>query len=689
MTGSVTFSTTIGGDGSTVTDDNNATTGLRDGGWKTRFVPCFTNQVSIANFIVTKANDCLSNATAAENSAIAAAASYDSFDDRYLGAKSSNPTVDNDGNTLIVGAIYWNTTSNVMLVWSGTTWVSYNPAISYLPLLGGTMTGNITFNSTQFGTNVGTFLATPSSANLKAALTDETGSGAAVFATSPTLVTPVLGTPASGDLSNCTNAVGYGIKSATTTVSVSGATAPSAGSVLTATSPTNAGWSFGLGSTFIASGTISNGDTVFLNSNGTVSSTANNPATINTAGSLPTLQTAGKITSCYDTVNNKIIIFYQNSSSMFSAVGTVSGATISFGTPVQVNTSAFTNGECCYVGSGKVFVCYDTGATAVKGRIGTISGTTISFGTENTILSGVNGDISCDYDVVSQNVIVAFRNTGTNGQMSLITISGTTFTFANSTFSSSAITKVSCSCDGLGNALILYTGASSGIYAVLATISGSAVSFSSVLTVSSITATEVESFYFSAANQFIIGYSSASFAGIIISSINFIGSWTLSLIYSPGGGSSISSISFVNYSNNSILISHNYSGSLILILLSLDKYKNFTITPIIGLSDSATALNLIYDSANLNNICVGNNGLYRMINLSKFNQNNVIGISSSSYTDTQNANIVLTGNKTSNNSGLSTSSPYYINEITGVLQTTRSSIFIGIALSSTSILVQV
>ena len=54
------------------------------------------------------------------------------------------------------------------------------------------------------GANVATFLGTPSSANLAAALTDETGSGAAVFATSPTLVTPALGTPSSGTLTNCT-----------------------------------------------------------------------------------------------------------------------------------------------------------------------------------------------------------------------------------------------------------------------------------------------------------------------------------------------------------------------------------------------------------------------------------------------------------------------------------------------------
>jgi hypothetical protein len=53
-------------------------------------------------------------------------------------------------------------------------------------------------------TGVATFLATPSSANLAAAVTNETGSGALVFATSPTLVTPALGTPSSGTLTNAT-----------------------------------------------------------------------------------------------------------------------------------------------------------------------------------------------------------------------------------------------------------------------------------------------------------------------------------------------------------------------------------------------------------------------------------------------------------------------------------------------------
>jgi hypothetical protein len=55
------------------------------------------------------------------------------------------------------------------------------------------------------GSGVATFLATPTSSNLASAITNETGSGSLVFATSPTLVTPLLGTPTSGVLSNCTS----------------------------------------------------------------------------------------------------------------------------------------------------------------------------------------------------------------------------------------------------------------------------------------------------------------------------------------------------------------------------------------------------------------------------------------------------------------------------------------------------
>ena len=96
---------------------------------------------------------------------------------------------------------------------SGNTVLSTSPTL-VTPALGTPASGVLT-NATGLpvstgisglGTGVATFLATPSSANLAAAVTDETGTGALVFATSPTLVTPVLGTVAAGSV--LTNATG-------------------------------------------------------------------------------------------------------------------------------------------------------------------------------------------------------------------------------------------------------------------------------------------------------------------------------------------------------------------------------------------------------------------------------------------------------------------------------------------------
>lgn len=63
------------------------------------------------------------SAATAQSAADAALAALDSFDDRYLGAKASDPSVDNDGNALVAGAIYFNTTDGIMRVYTGTLWV--------------------------------------------------------------------------------------------------------------------------------------------------------------------------------------------------------------------------------------------------------------------------------------------------------------------------------------------------------------------------------------------------------------------------------------------------------------------------------------------------------------------------------------------------------------------------------------
>ena len=92
------------------------------------------------------------------------------------------------------------------------------------------------------GTNVATFLATPSSANLAGAVTDETGSGNLVFATSPTLVTPALGTPTSGTLTSCTDLpVSTGLSGLGTNVATFLATPSSANLASAVTDETGSG----------------------------------------------------------------------------------------------------------------------------------------------------------------------------------------------------------------------------------------------------------------------------------------------------------------------------------------------------------------------------------------------------------------------------------------------------------------
>lgn len=128
----------------------------------------------------------------------------------------------------MVGYIIFDTTANIFKTWNGSAWIQLDSA-TFLALAGGTMAGDIDMGGNDLnnlgsigtpsagvltnctglpissgvsglGANVATFLATPSSANLISAVTDETGTGALVFATSPTLVTPVLGTASAASL---------------------------------------------------------------------------------------------------------------------------------------------------------------------------------------------------------------------------------------------------------------------------------------------------------------------------------------------------------------------------------------------------------------------------------------------------------------------------------------------------------
>ena len=99
-----------------------------------------TNADGSANAAAGSANTASSAATSAASAQVAAEAArdsalaaYDNFDDRYLGAKTSDPTVDNDGNALVAGALYFNTSTTAMRIYTGSAWYpAYDSGAGYL-----------------------------------------------------------------------------------------------------------------------------------------------------------------------------------------------------------------------------------------------------------------------------------------------------------------------------------------------------------------------------------------------------------------------------------------------------------------------------------------------------------------------------------------------------------------------------
>jgi hypothetical protein len=83
-----------------------------------------TASASSATAGASSATASANSATASASSATAAAASLDSFDDTYLGAKSSAPSTDNDGNALATGALYFNSSTGALNVWNGSAWIA-------------------------------------------------------------------------------------------------------------------------------------------------------------------------------------------------------------------------------------------------------------------------------------------------------------------------------------------------------------------------------------------------------------------------------------------------------------------------------------------------------------------------------------------------------------------------------------
>ncbi len=120
--GTMTGNITMGANKVTSTATPTADDDLTRKGYVDSILGSATSAAASAAAAATSETNAAGSASAAATSASNAAASFDSFDDRYLGAKASAPSVDNDGNALLTGAIYWNTSSDSLFIWTGSVW---------------------------------------------------------------------------------------------------------------------------------------------------------------------------------------------------------------------------------------------------------------------------------------------------------------------------------------------------------------------------------------------------------------------------------------------------------------------------------------------------------------------------------------------------------------------------------------
>ena len=148
---------------------------------------------------------------------------------------------------------------------------------------------------TGLGTGVSTFLATPSSANLAAAVTDETGSGALVFATSPSLVTPVLGTPTSGNFSTGSFTwPTFNQNTTGTAANVTGTVAVANGGTGLTTTPANGALDIGNGTGFTRATLTAGTGISVTNASGSITIAATNSGTVTSVtGTSPVVSSGG------------------------------------------------------------------------------------------------------------------------------------------------------------------------------------------------------------------------------------------------------------------------------------------------------------------------------------------------------------------------------------------------------------
>ena len=272
--------------------------------------------------------------------------------------------------------------------------------------------------------------------------------------------------------------------------------------------------------TAVASGTLPSGQPVVVNADGTVS-VVGGTSISEVIGSETVFEAASTLgTGCgFDSNSNKVVIAYRdfgNSSYGTAVVGTVSGNSITFGTPVVFNATGTTDENNVVFDSlnNKIVIVYQDGGNSGYGTaiVGTVSGDTISFGSPTVFVSQTLSWPSVTFDTTNNKVVISYADNGNSAYGTAIvgTVSGTSISFGSSTVFESANTdNTAITFDSSNNKVVVaYQDAGNSNYgtAVVGTVSGTSISFGTPVVFESQDSDQCAITFDSASNKVVVVY---------------------------------------------------------------------------------------------------------------------------------------------------------------------------------------